>query len=331
MKTPEKLPQVDERLRSRFQIEAPKVNAWLRERGFNEDIVNFYNNPALFPDCIPQLLELLEQSWALDTRECIATAIKHRKPDAAQKHRAYGVFLTVVRQHIGQYNVLLSTIVLNHMAWFVTPDRVHEIGEMTLDARYGELRSEMTFLLYKIGNADAIAYLLRAAKDSVTASLALDGLARLRVKEALPLCEEALANPNVLYKSAIKTTYSKLKRLAQKKPAGPSHETNEAPPEDLAEWSANLDAEDLPKFLRGIQKCVEAGFGKAEILEATSAADNLSHDQTTRLKFPIRHREENIELWLEIFCDDENAFDLYAMSTPEFISRIELQMEKILQ
>lgn len=328
-----KLPQVDERLRRGFQLEAPKINAWLRERGMADAIEDFYNNPALCPHCVPQLLELLDFTYSLETRRIIATAIKHRNPNDSQKRRVFEVFLNMIKQRIGEYDVLLSTVVLNDLAQFVTADRVHEVGEMTLDPRYGQLRLEMTFVLRQIGGADAISYLLRAAKDPVTAVLALDGLAHLGVKEALPLCEEALANPDVpkSYRSAIKRTYSKLKRQAAKRPSGPSHVTTEAIPEGLAEWSANLDSENLPKMLRTIQKCVESGFGKAEISEITSMADGLSLDQTARLKFAVTYMGKENELWLEIFCDDENSLDLCVFSSAELIDRIERELDKVIE
>src|SRR5581483_2382820 len=106
-----------------------------------------------------------------------------------------------------------------------------------------------------------------------------------------------LADPKVPYKDVVKEIYSKLKRRLAKKPATISHVTNEAAPKGLAEWSANLDGSDLLKVLRGIQKCVPEGFGKAEVAEVRSAADEPSGDaeesgnDTVRLKFDIKFAE----------------------------------------
>lgn len=308
-----------------FQIERSRADAWLREHGVEGGLEVLYKDPSVSPRCILELLELLEKPYSLRIRDMIARAIIHRKPNAAQKKRAFEVFLPILRERIGQYDVLLSTMVLNQLASFVTPERVHKIGEITVDPRYGPIRAELTYVLRQIGNADAIAYLLRAAKDPTTASLALDGLARLKVVDALSLCQDALNNPEVpkSHKAAIKSTCSKLKRLAGKKTAAPSHVTTDAIPEKLAEWSTNLDAGDLSKILRCVEKCVESGFGRAEILEANLVADGLASEQTARFKFIVRFFGKEMALWLEIFCDDANSVDLYLFASAEFIQCVE--------
>lgn len=316
-----------------FQIERSKADAWLSERGVEGGLEELCKDASGCPQCLPELLELLEMQYSLRTRRMIAQAIVHRKPNVAQKRRAFGVFLAILRERVGQYDVLLSSVVLNALPSFVTPERVHEVGEMTVDPRYGLIRAELTFVLRQIGNADAIAYLLRAARDPVTASLALDGLARLRAPEALMLCEEALKNPDVPaeHRYAIKATLSKLKKQALKKPGAPSHITKDAIPDGLEEWSTNLDTVDLPKVLRGVAKCVETGFGRPEISEVVAMADGLDIDQTARFKFTVGQLGKESTLWVEIFCDDENSIELYLLSGAELIRRVESEMEKLLK
>jgi len=313
--------------------ECSKADVWLRKRGVEGGLEVLYRDPSVSPRCIPELLELLEMPYSLHTRELIASAIIHRKPNAAQKHQAFEVFLAVLKERIGQYDVFLSTMVLSSLASFVTPERVCEVGEMTADPRYGEIRAELTYVLRKIGNVEAIAYLLRAAKDPVTAALALDGLAHLKVAEALPLCEDALNNPTIpkSHKPAIKSTYSKLKRRAAKKIAAPTHVTTEPISKGLAEWSANLDAGDLPKFLRCIANCVKGGFGRPEIVEVNGVADDLASEQTARLKFAVRFSGKETTLWMEIFCDDENSVDLYLFAEAKFIEGVERKTESLLK
>lgn len=328
---PQKLPKVDPRLRSPFQIDQPEVDEWLRGKGIQDGIEDLYYDPSLSPQCLPELLELLELPYSLQTREVVAAAIFHRKPDVPRKRRAFDVFLGIVKQRVGQYDVILSTLVLNELARFVTPDRMDEIAEMTFDQRYGALRAELAYLLSQTGNPGAVPHLIRAAKDPVTASLALHGLAKLGAKETLALCEQALTNPDVPHKYGIRSIYSKLKRQASKKRQGPSHATSDPPPENLEEWSVNLDSPNVTKVLRGIQQSVEAGFGRAEISEIRSVADGLSMDQTACLKFPATFSGKETDIWLEIFCDDEDALDLYVFGEAELINRIENAMEKILE
>ena len=328
---PQKLPKVDPRLRSPFQIDQPEVDEWFRGKGIQNDIEDLHYDPSLSPHCVPELLELLELPYSLQTRQVVAVAIFHRKPDDSQKRRAFDVFLEIVKQSVGQYDVILSTLVLNELANFVTPERMEQIAEMTFDQRYGALRAELAYLLFRTGNPGAIPHLVRAARDPVTASLALHGLAELRAKETLALCEQALANPDVPHKEAIKTIYSKLKRLADRKWQRASHVTPDPPPENLTEWSTNLDGENLTKVLRGIQQSVDAGFGRAEISEIRSVADVLSLDQTARLRFAVTFSGKQTVLWLEVFCDDYHDIDLYVFGDAELINQIGSAMEKILE
>ncbi len=308
----------------------PAVDKWLRSKGIQNSLWELYHDADFCPDCVPQLLELLELPYSLHTETVVAVAIKFRKPNAAQKRRAFDVFLRIVKQRADEEDEI-SHLILNELSWFVTPDRVHETGRLLFDERYGQARDNFAYVLMKIGNAEAITYLIRAAKDPVTAAFALTCLSRLRVDETAALCEAALAHPDIPkpYKQTIKGIYSKVKKRAVK-PGSPSHKTNDAIPKTLAEWSANLDASDLPKVLRKIRPCVETGFGTREISETQSAAANLSPDQTARLKFPVKAAGVATDLWLEIFCDDEEAFDLYICGHEKLISGIEGPLKDLL-
>ena len=53
------------------------------------------------------------------------------------------------------------------------------------------------------------------------------------------------------------------------------------------------------------------------------AADDLSVDQMVRFKFDVKLRGTNTTLWLKIFCDDEDAYDLYIFGIPKLVDRIE--------
>ncbi len=83
------------------------------------------------------------------------------------------------------------------------------------------------------------------------------------------------------------------------------------------------DGSDLPKVLRRIAKCVEGGFGKLEISEVRSVAENLSVDQDVRFEFKVKLGQKQTSLWLELFCDDEDAYDLYAFGIAELVGKIE--------
>jgi hypothetical protein len=321
-----------------FEKEKIELDAWLAQRGVPHGIIDLYYGAAPCPDCVPELLESFKSPWSLRMRSIISSALLRRKPNAAQKRELAETILKIVREEKGEYNHELSRLVLNELANNIGADKVHEIGRMMLDEGYGELRSNFAFALRKFRNADAIAYLKQAAKIPQTAPAALYSLAQMRAEGTLELCEEVLRMPGVPGKDAIKETQRKLQRKLAKKEEAVSHLTTELVPEGLEEWSANLDGPDLKKVLRGIQKCVEDGFGKAEIAEVRSAAEDLSPESTSadeerdvaRLKFDVKFNGGDHVLWLEVFCDDEDAYDLCVFGHPKLIKEMEAALEKIL-
>jgi hypothetical protein len=299
-----------------------QVNDWLRRKMVPHDVGRLSNDRTLCPECGPVLLELFNSPMLLpaSVRTLIAHALFDRKLNSSQKRNAVDVFLNFIRQNAGNPVPWLSMVVLNGLARNIHAGKVHEIGQITLDKRYGDLRADFAHVLYRIGNADAVSYLLKAARDPVTASLALDGLARLRVPGTLALCEKALREKGMPYKDAIGETYSKLKRQLAKKKDGPSHITKARVPSGVEEWSANLDGSELPRELRKLQKLIKQGFSKSEIEEVVSAAGGLSVDQTIRFKFTVSHENDETALWIELFCDDQNAYDLYVFGPSKLVN-----------
>ena len=310
-------------LYSSFTVEGEaEANAELHRRGIPHSIGDLLHNDALCPECGPELLDLFRSPFPFNVRVPLAQAVFARKLKPAEKREAFGILLALIKEYPERSNSL-SMLVWNELPDNVDPTKVHELGQMALDKRYGPLRSGFLMALRKIRNADAISYLQRAAKDPLTAVHALGELARLRVEGTLQLCDQALALPGVLHADAIRETRAKFKRQLAKRPGTRSHVTTESVPDDLTEWSSNLDGCDLPKVLRTIQKCVEGGFAKGEAKEVRLAADDLSHDQDVRLKFDVKFRGTHTTLWLEILCDDEDAYDLYIFGIPELVDRIE--------
>jgi hypothetical protein len=91
-------------------------------------------------------------------------------------------------------------------------------------------------------------------------------------------------------------------------------------PSGVEEWSANLDGSELPRELRKLQKLIKQGFSKSEIEEVVSAAGGLSVDQTIRFKFTVSHENDETALWIELFCDDQNAYDLYVFGPSKLVN-----------
>jgi hypothetical protein len=316
-----------------FDGQKAEVSQWLRQKGIKHDLGELYDNPKLRPDCVPQLLELLKKPFKADVHIVIADALFRRKPDKSMTRKAVDIILARIHKFDGKTEGEgnLSLLISNELANNIEKDRVHEIGQMMLDKRYGDLRGDFTMVMWKIGGKEAVSYLQKAARDPQIASLALYVLARLGAEGTLQLCEKALKDSKVLYKDAIKETYKKLQRRAGKKQAAPLPIAKETVPKGLKEWSTNLDGEDLPKVLRRIAKCVDSGFAKAEISEICTVNDDLEVDQTARFKYDVKVGGKAITMWVEVFCDDENAPDLYIFGPKELIEKIDEATESFLR
>ena len=317
-------------LSAEYEEAKKHVNARLKEKGIPYTLHDFWNDRSVCAAHAPDLLELfkIEISLPSKTRSLIAYGMFNGKLDSSQKREAVSLFLKFVKQNPGAS--LLDIVILNGFGKNFHPDDVHEIGQMTLDRHYGNLRSSFTDVLRCIGTPEAVSYLLKAARDPLTAPLALHALARLRVDGTLALFEEALNRKFILHKDAIRETWLKLKRQLAKKQAGLKHVTRHEIQTGLTEWSANLDAPQLPKVLRCVQRCCTSGFAKEEISEVRSVSDNLSPEQTVRFKFEVVFGGRKTLLWIEVFCDDEDAYDIYLYGQAKLIGQIEKALSKVI-
>ncbi len=292
--------------------------------GIDHGIRELRYKPDLNSDCASILLELFRQPLSIYMQAAIAQAFFLRKSARREKWEAVGILLKIIDENPDKYGHF-TDLVLNELANNVDATRVHEVGRMALDKHFGPMRHGFIEALRQIGNGDAIAYLLRAAKDSRTASDALRNLARLRVEGALELCEEALKRSDLDANSreVIKETHSKLKRQLAKNPYASSHVINESVPDGLEEWSVNLDGCELRKALRNVRKCVSTGFTKQEILEVMAASDDLGIHEKVRFKFSVSFRSIEIILYLGIFCNDTDAYDLSVFGSQELVDKID--------
>ena len=74
--------------------------------------------------------------------------------------------------------------------------------------QFGYLRPGFACALGRIGNAEAISYLVRGAYDHELAACSLNALARLEPDKAQELCENALKIPGVKRPDWIQEVYS---------------------------------------------------------------------------------------------------------------------------
>jgi hypothetical protein len=222
------------------QQERSQIKSRLRAAGIRHTLDELYHDPRLERQCTAELLELLKSPYSLSTRVHIAEAFFDRKPKRAQKREAIDIVLKLFREHRGasaeesDAPQLLSFLAVNGLAACIEASDADAIIQMTLDPRYGLLRTSFTYVLYRIGTPAAIACLREMTKDPVVASSALYVLARMNVDGVAELCDKALKIPGVQYTDMIKQIRAKLKRQLAKKPAapaGPSHVTKQPTPQ----------------------------------------------------------------------------------------------------
>jgi hypothetical protein len=306
------------------RTERAKVDAWLCNQGAQYTIGELYEVPLLGPRVVPQLIELLKRPLSPWMLTLVSRALFTRRPDASQRRAAGETLLRIVGDHPGEYSWELEHVVFNYLSGNLGPDKVHEIAQMALDPRFGDMRDALTHVLGRIRHKEAVRYLMSLAKDAATAAIAVDELARLRHPDAARLCAEALANPQLDGDSreALRETQNKIRRRVAKKSGLLAHKVTGPVPKALEEWSINLNRAALPKALRGIQRSVAAGFSKTEAAEIRAAADGLTPDEEVRLKFDVKFNAKKQPLWIVVFCGDEDEFEFFVHGSEELIDAV---------
>lgn len=303
-----------------FQEYEREVNEALARHGI-QSTIDGLRNPEIYSDAATVLLDLFRRPYGGGVLRMIAVALFRRPMSPAQREEAIQTCLQICRRGMGKRYSDAELIAGNELADNAGPQHAGKIGEMFLNKRLGENRDVLALALGKIADSNAISYLRAGAKDAETANLAITELARLlRPVEAIQICDAALALSELRYRKNVEEIRAKLERKLKRRQ--PTHLTDESPPEGLEEWSANIDGDQISMILRAIRKLVEQGFGKSESDEIRTVMDDMSPKETKTLKFKITFAGEEHEFWTQIYCDDEDAFDLYAFGPAELIHRM---------
>jgi len=303
-----------------YQEDEPEVNRILLERGIRSTIHEL-RNPEIHPEAADLLLELFKRPYGGEMLKVIAVALFRRPMSAEQREQAVQICLEICRRGIEKPYSGAEIIAGNELAENAGPHHVDKIGEMLLDKGLGERRGVFTRALGIVGNADAISYLRAGGRDAEIANWAITELARLLPPlEAIQICDAALALENLRYRKNIEETRTKLQRKLKR--LEPVHLSTELAPEGLEEWSANIDGTWLPKITQVVRKIVDRGFGRSESAEIRTVMDDMIPGEVKTLKFEVTFAGKATDLWAQISCDDEDAFDFYIFALPELIQRI---------
>jgi len=306
------------------QDEDALINAELKRLGVRYSIQDMYRIPQLELRFAPQLIAALKVAKSAHSYAAIMGLVARQKPDHQTKEEAVELMLKRIQAfdpRVGDELRLIESLIMNPLTKLIGKRRTNALAAMMMDPRFIELHGTFAYLLHRQRTPAAVDCLRLASKNPVMANSALYALARAGASDAAELCAQAIANPAISRKGRrdISETLRMIRAKARKGKC--PHVTKGRMPKGLTEWSANLDDEQLPQLVSRLQSCLTGGFAKEEADEVLIAATNLKVERTVTLKFPVTFNHQSIDLWLEMFRDDEDAIDLYVFSEAALVSK----------
>jgi hypothetical protein len=299
-----------------------KIDLALRERGILHSLREIQYDGSLCVERAPDLLELLKLPYSIYVRSALAEAFFARPSNKEHIREAINTILEIIKANPERYDAL-SNLVLNEFASNVSPSSVTEVGTLVLDPKYGPMRLGFVEALKQIGTPEAVRYLRRIAGEPTLASYALAALARLDPGHTVVLCEQALRGSKVKYKEAIRNTYTKLKRRMVKARDVSAHLTQLPIPSGLPEFSINLDRPELIRGLRLLGRCIGGDCGRSISAEIRAVVDTLAVNETLRSRFRTTSGIVSSDLWVQVLCDDEDAYCLYVFASEVLVNRLQ--------
>ena len=221
----------------------------------------------------------------------------------------------------------ISTVFLNHSDLPVR-ELAEDLIRLVQDSRYGMSRSGLIDLLAKPKHPRAAEVIASVMNEDRMAWSTLRGLGNLKAGQYAEQIKKYLRAADSEIRLEAKRA---LKKIGYPMPAPPPPvhlvKNQKLLPKGLAEWSANLDFENLEPVLKTLTGCVDDGFGAQEIAEVVGVAEETRPEQTKAFRFPITAKGQKSELWLVIFMDDIDAPDLGIHANPEVIRKFEASVD----
>jgi hypothetical protein len=216
----------------------------------------------------------------------------------------------------------IGAVFFNHKE-LALPELAEDLIALIKNSRYGGSRSGLIDVLPKTRHPAAADVIVSVMDEDCLAWSALRSLGALKAKQHEARLRKYLHHPDAEVKREAKRALTKMGCQVETPPP-PVHlvKNRKLLPKGLAEWSANLDFEDLEPVLKTVGKCIEKGFGAQEISEVMGVAEATKPEQTKVLRFPITANGQKSELWLVIFMDDIDAPDLEIHGAPRLIKKL---------
>lgn len=207
------------------------------------------------------------------------------------------------------------------------PQIAEDLIRLIEDRRYGNRRSMLCLALAKTKYPRGAKVIASILDDEGMARSGLEALGKLKATQHVECVRRFLRHPDANVRREAKKT---LKRFGcpVETPPPPVHlvKNRRSVTNDLEEWSANLDIEELKPTFDALSKCTETGFGSQEIAEVLGVVDDMKHDQTKAFCFPIAENGQKSEVWVVIFMDDIDSPDLEIYGSAELIQNLKITL-----
>jgi hypothetical protein len=220
----------------------------------------------------------------------------------------------------------IETIFLNQRD-LILREFADEVIQLLKEPRYGDCRSGMIYYLAKLKHPQAAELIASVMNEGQLAWSALRFLGELKARQYEAEVRKYLRDPDSEIRLEAKRALKKMGCEIEKSPPPIHLVRNRKLPKGLAEWSANLDFEDLERVLKTLAACIEEGFTGKEAAEAIGVAEEMRPEQTKAFRFPIAANGNAGELWLMIFMDDVDSPDVQLHAAPELIRKFEAKVD----
>jgi hypothetical protein len=203
------------------------------------------------------------------------------------------------------------------------PQIAEDLIRLIQDRRFGNGRGPLCMGLAKTKHPRAAEVIASVLEEDGMAWAVLQALAKLKAAQYADSVRKFLRHSDADVRREAKKALKKFGVAMETAPL-PVHlvKGRRSFPNGLAEWSANLDMEDLEPTLAALARCVESGFGPTEIAEVVGVVEETRHDQSKMFCFPITAAGRMNEVWLSVFMDDIDSPDLGIYGSQELIQKL---------
>jgi hypothetical protein len=202
------------------------------------------------------------------------------------------------------------------------PAIAEDLVSLVRDRTFGGSRAALLLALAKSKHPDAANVIASVLDEEDLAWAGVQAVAKLKTTRHADAIRRCLRHRDADVRREAKKALIKL-GIPVELPPPPAHLVKGRPriPKELAEWSQNLDMDELGPTLALLARCVSKGFGKDEVAEVGGVVEAMRPEQTRTFCFPVGSGKKSGELWVSVFMDDVDSPDLAVHADGGVISR----------